>query len=163
MLLNLPLDRLILDMQLLTFASQKQYHESQGVKFHMSSKVSKLVPSSTDPSAVGSVVVAGPSGEETTLEADFVVMGVGVGPATKFLKDSGWELERDGGVRVDEYLRVVGKENVYAIGDIAHYPQAETGEVRRIEHWNVSSLLSQITLYPCRDNNSRSQATMDAR
>lgn len=104
----------------------------------MSSKVSKFIPSTSDPSIVGSVVVTGSSGEETTLEADFVVMGVGVAPATKFLKDSGFELEKDGGVKVDEYLRVLGKDNVYAIGDIAHFPQAETGEVRRIEHWNVS-------------------------
>jgi NADPH-dependent 2,4-dienoyl-CoA reductase/sulfur reductase-like enzyme len=105
----------------------------------MQSKVSKILPSTSDSSLAGSVIVQGPSGDETTLEADFVVMGVGVGPATKFLKDSpGWELERDGGVRVDEYLRVVGKEHVYAVGDIAHFPQAETGEVRRIEHWNVS-------------------------
>ena len=115
----------------------KQYHESKGVRFHMLSKVSKLVPSSSDESVVANVVVSGPSGEETTLEADLVVMGVGVAPATGFLRDSGFELERDGGVRVDEYLRVLGKENVYAIGDIAHYPQPETGDLRRIEHWNV--------------------------
>ena len=24
------------------------------------------------------------------------------------------------------------------VGDIAHYPQKEGGELRRIEHWNVS-------------------------
>lgn len=83
----------------------------------MQSKVSKLVPSETDSSVVGSVVVEnGP-----TLEADFVVMGVGVAPATGFLKDSGLTLERDGGVRVDEFLRVVGQEDVYAIGNKMRY------------------------------------------
>jgi len=113
-----------------------QYHESQGVKFHMSSKVEKLLPSASDSSAVGSVVIGGGG---PTLEADFVIMGVGVAPATGFLKDSGFTLEKDGGVKVDEYLRVVGQQDVYAVGDIAVFPQTETSVHRRIEHWNVAS------------------------
>ena len=79
----------------------------------MRTKVEKLLPSSTDPSKVGSVVL-GDGGP--TLPADFVVMGVGVAPATKFLKDSGFELERDGGIVVDEFLRVKGFDDIYAIG-----------------------------------------------
>jgi len=110
-----------------------QYHEKNGVKFHMQSKVSKLLPGST-PGEVGSVVID----DGPTLEADFVIMGVGVAPATDFLKESGFELEKDGGVAVDEYLRVKGLENVYAIGDIAHFPQVQSGELKRIEHWNVA-------------------------
>ncbi|EJD06730.1 flavo protein [Fomitiporia mediterranea MF3/22] len=114
-----------------------QYHESKGIKFHMRSKVSKLLPSEADPSVVGAVVL-GDGGP--TLPADLVIMGVGVAPATGFLKDSAFSLERDGGVRVDEFLRVVGQgDGVYAIGDIAHFPQTETSEPRRIEHWNVAS------------------------
>jgi len=72
-----------------------------------------------------------------TLPSDFVIMGVGVAPATSFLKDSGIPLERDGGIKVDEYLRVPGFDGIYAIGDIAHFPQVN-GESRRIEHWNVA-------------------------
>ncbi|THH10887.1 hypothetical protein EW145_g1008 [Phellinidium pouzarii] len=114
-----------------------QYHESQGVKFHMKSKVDKLVPSQTDASTVGSIVL-GDGGPE--IQADVVIMGVGVAPATGFLRDSGFSLERDGGVLVDEYLRVAGlDDSVYAIGDIAVYPQTETSGTRRIEHWNVAS------------------------
>jgi apoptosis-inducing factor 3 len=110
-----------------------QYHESQGVKFHMKSKVEKIVPSETNPALAGGVVVNG-----QTLRADFVVMGVGVAPATEFLRGNAeLELERDGGVKVDEFLRVKGLRNVYAIGDIAVHPQQD-GESRRIEHWNVS-------------------------
>ncbi|KAL5504066.1 AIF1 [Sanghuangporus vaninii] len=115
----------------------KQFHESQGVKFHMKSKVAKLVPSEYDQSVVGAVVL-GDGGP--TLPADFVIMGVGVAPATGFLKDSGFTLERDGGVRVDEFLRIQGQNgNVFAIGDIAVFPQTESSEPRRIEHWNVAS------------------------
>lgn len=86
----------------------------------MSSKVEKLVPSTVDESVVGSVVI-GDGGP--TLEADIVLMGVGVAPATGFLKESeGFTLERDGGIKVDEYLRVAGLDDVYAIGENASRP-----------------------------------------
>ncbi|KAG2756692.1 hypothetical protein P692DRAFT_20825944 [Suillus brevipes Sb2] len=111
----------------------QKYHESQGVKFHLGAQVEKIIPSESDPSLAASVVVNG-----QTLPADFIVMGVGVVPATEFLKQSGFQLEKDGGIKVDEYLAVQGKENIYAVGDIAWYPQQKTGESRRIEHWNVA-------------------------
>jgi NADPH-dependent 2,4-dienoyl-CoA reductase/sulfur reductase-like enzyme len=80
----------------------------------MQTKVEKIIPREDNPKLAGGVVVNG-----TTLPADFVVMGVGVRPATDFLKDSGIELEKDGSVRVDEYFRVrtgPDTENIYAIG-----------------------------------------------
>jgi NADPH-dependent 2,4-dienoyl-CoA reductase/sulfur reductase-like enzyme/nitrite reductase/ring-hydroxylating ferredoxin subunit len=117
-------------------AGFKKYHESNGVKFHMLTKVEKIVASEANAELAAGVVVNG-----TTLPADFVIMCVGVAPATGFLKGSGIELESDGGVRVDKYLRVkTGKDtkHVFAIGDIAIYPLAN-GEEARIEHWNVAA------------------------
>ncbi|KAF9223461.1 hypothetical protein BS17DRAFT_781899 [Gyrodon lividus] len=111
----------------------KKYHESQGVKFHMQSRVEKIVASESNPSQATGVVVNG-----QTISADFVVMGVGVVPATEFLKQSGFQLEKDGGIKVDAYLQVMGQTDVYAIGDIAWHPQQRTEESRRIEHWNVA-------------------------
>lgn len=106
------------------------------------------MPSATDPNVASSVVVGLPSGEELELQADAVVMGVGVAPATEFLRNSkGFEqlVDRTGAIAVDEFLRVKGLDgSVYAIGDIASYPQPGTGESRRIEHWNVSSLLGIV-------------------
>ncbi|KAI0346178.1 hypothetical protein BDW22DRAFT_1352201 [Trametopsis cervina] len=119
----------------------KKFHESKGVKFHMQSSVGKLLPSASSASTVGAVIVKPQSGEEITLPADLVIMGVGVAPATEFLKASkGFEdiVDKTGAVQVDEFLRVKGLEGVYAIGDIAKYPQPGTGELRRIEHWNVA-------------------------
>ncbi|KAJ3714903.1 hypothetical protein DFJ43DRAFT_1102816 [Lentinula guzmanii] len=116
-------------------AGLKKFHESQGVKFHMQNQVEKIVPREDNPSLAESVVVNGEA-----LPADFVVMGVGVAPATEFLKGSGIELEKGGGIEVDECLRVTklpaNVEGVFAIGDVAIYPQA--GELVRIEHWNVA-------------------------
>ncbi|GLB40497.1 putative rieske [2Fe-2S] domain containing protein [Lyophyllum shimeji] len=118
----------------------QKYHESQGVKFHMNSKVEKIVPQEGNPNLAGGVVVNG-----TTIPCDFIVMGVGVAPATEFLKGSGIELEKDGGVKVDQFLRVQSgpdREDVYAIGDIAWYPQVSDPQLpadhTRIEHWNVA-------------------------
>lgn len=111
----------------------KKYHESQGVKFHMQTKVDKIVASESNSSEASGILVNG-----QIIPADFVVMGVGVAPATEFLKQSGFRLEPDGGIKVDEYLHVPGHADVFAIGDIACYPQLGTGEMRRVEHWNVA-------------------------
>jgi pyruvate/2-oxoglutarate dehydrogenase complex dihydrolipoamide dehydrogenase (E3) component len=51
-----------------------------------------------------------------TIPADVVIMAVGVGPATEFLRESGITLERNGAIKVDKYLRVKGVEDVYAAG-----------------------------------------------
>lgn len=83
----------------------------------MQTKVEKIVPREDDSSLAGGVVVNG-----ETLPCDFVIMGVGVAPATEFLKGSGIELEKDGGIQVDEYLRVsklpANVEGVFAIGKL---------------------------------------------
>ncbi|SJL00039.1 related to rhodocoxin reductase [Armillaria ostoyae] len=117
-----------------------KYHESQGVKFHMSSKVEKIVPHEDNDKLATGVIVNG-----ETLPADFIIMGVGVAPATDFLKGL-IELEADGSVKVDEYLRAIktppGVKGVFAIGDIAVAPVVQKGRVvtfARIEHWNVAS------------------------
>lgn len=72
------------------------------------------------------------------------MLGVGVKPATALLKNSGIELEKDGSVKTDEFLRIGGKGlvkgNVFAIGDIASYRDVKTGEDVRVEHWNVASV-----------------------
>ncbi|KAI9635272.1 uncharacterized protein MKK02DRAFT_25715 [Dioszegia hungarica] len=104
-----------------------------GVKFHMQAEIKKLNPTSEGGSAVGSLSMK----DKEDLPANLVIMGTGVAPATEFLKES-FSLEKDGGIKVDEYLRVEGQKNVYAIGDIAHYPQAPEGQQRRVEHWNVA-------------------------
>ena len=111
-----------------------QFHESKGVKFHMQAKVDKIVPSDSDSSLASAVVVTGDDGKSTTLQADVVVMGVGVAPATEYLKSSkGFEqvLERGGGVYVDEFLQVKGVPDVYAIG-MSLFVSCQEGLSRRM-------------------------------
>jgi NADPH-dependent 2,4-dienoyl-CoA reductase/sulfur reductase-like enzyme len=112
--------------------------EEKGIKFYMSAGVEKAEPSGSDPSKVGSVVLK----DGTKLDADVVILGVGVAPATEFLKDNKViRLEQDGSLKTDEHFLVTGLKDVYAIGDIATYPYhgpGGNGNYTRIEHWNVA-------------------------
>lgn len=67
----------------------------------------------------------------STLEADVVVTGLGIEPATDFL-DGVVDLADDGGVVVDEHLRTSAPD-VYAAGDVASYLDPVLGR-RRVEH-----------------------------
>jgi NADPH-dependent 2,4-dienoyl-CoA reductase/sulfur reductase-like enzyme len=69
----------------------------------------------------------------TSVEADVVVVGIGVAPATDWLEGSGLTL--DNGIVCDETCAAVGVEGVVAAGDVARWPNRRFGEVMRIEHW----------------------------
>lgn len=112
--------------------------EKKGIKFYLSAGVEKAEPSASDPSKVGAVVLK----DGTEIEADLVILGVGVAPATQFLQSNKViRLEQDGSIKTDERFLVTGLKDVYAIGDIASFPyHGPGGEGRstRIEHWDVA-------------------------
>jgi len=112
--------------------------EKNGVKFYMNASVEKGEPSSKDSGKIGEVKLK----DGTVLEADLVVLGVGVRPATDYAKDNdAVKLEKDGSFAVDESFAVKGLKDVFAIGDIATYPYhgpGGNGKPVRIEHWNVA-------------------------
>ena len=118
--------------------------ESKGVKFYLSAGVDKAEPSASDPSNVGAVLLK----DGTRLEADIVILGVGVAPATEYLKDNSVvRLEADGSLKTDETFSIVGLKDVYAIGDIASYPYhgpGGGGRYVRIEHWNVAQNAGRV-------------------
>ena len=68
-----------------------------------------------------------------TVEADVVVVGIGVIPNTAWLEGSGLEL-RDGLV-CDEFCEAVGGPGVWAVGDVARWHNPLFDEEMRIEHW----------------------------
>lgn len=112
--------------------------EKNGVKFHMEAGVKEALPSKSDPSKVGSVVLK----DGTQLEADLVILGTGVSPQTSYLQgNNAINLLDDGSIQTDEAFAVSGLNDVFAIGDIATYPYhgpGGSGALTRIEHWNVA-------------------------
>ena len=68
----------------------------------------------------------------STVEADIVVVGVGVAPVTDWLDGSGLVL--DNGIVCDETL--LAAPGIVAAGDVARWPNPMfDGEVMRLEHW----------------------------
>ena len=74
------------------------------------------------------------------LDADLVIVGVGVEPATGFIMNA--PRGADGSLEVDEELRVNG-HGVWAAGDIASYPEAHVGGRTRIEHWRLAEQMGR--------------------
>jgi NADPH-dependent 2,4-dienoyl-CoA reductase/sulfur reductase-like enzyme len=114
-------------------AALHKLHASKGIQFHLSAVVSHFA--GDEQGRVTAVHLQ----DGTIIPANVVVLGVGVVPDTAFLKGQ-FDLEqRDGSLRVDEYMRVVGTENVYAVGDIATFPYfLNANQLTRIEHWDVA-------------------------
>ena len=104
----------------------RSVHESNGVEFRLGESVKGF----TGSEQVEGVQLA--SGE--TVPAELVIVGVGVRPVTDFL--DGFSLHKDGGVIADEHLRI--GPDIYAAGDIVHFPNERTGETTRIEHWRTA-------------------------
>lgn len=138
---NVPLERVLGEA---VGAGLKTSFEKKGINFYMGAGVDKAEPSASDPSKVGAVLLKG----GTKLEADLVVLGVGVSPATEYLKENKVvKLEGDGSLKTDENYSVVGLKDVYAIGDIASFPYhgpGGDGKYVRIEHWNVAQQSGRI-------------------
>jgi NADPH-dependent 2,4-dienoyl-CoA reductase/sulfur reductase-like enzyme len=72
----------------------------------------------------------------TRIEADLVVVGVGVAPVTDWLADSGLELGN--GVECDKTLQT-SAPGVYAAGDIASWPNPTFDSRMRLEHWTTAA------------------------
>ena len=120
-----PLER-VLGAQLGDFI--RALHEAHGVVFHFGQTVRGMER--------GHVVLQ--SGER--LAADFVVAGVGVRPAVALATQAG--LKVDQGIVVDCYLETSAK-GIFAVGDVARWPDPRGGGDVRIEHWVLAQRQGQ--------------------
>ncbi|HTX32450.1 MAG TPA: FAD-dependent oxidoreductase [Solirubrobacteraceae bacterium] len=71
------------------------------------------------------------------LDADAVVVGVGVAPDVTLARSAGLELGDQGGVAVSQTLET-GVPGIFAAGDIAEYESVIHRRRLRIEHWDVA-------------------------
>jgi hypothetical protein len=72
-----------------------------------------------------------------TLNVDLVVMGVGIRLNTELAYEAGLDLNENGAIIVDEYLRT-SDPDIYAAGDVAAWPDPTFGKRLRVEHWDVA-------------------------
>jgi 3-phenylpropionate/trans-cinnamate dioxygenase ferredoxin reductase component len=70
--------------------------------------------------------------DDSVVEADLVVVGIGVTPNTGWLEGSGLAL--DDGVVCDATTRAA--PGIVAAGDVARWPSHRFGELMRVEHWD---------------------------
>jgi apoptosis-inducing factor 3 len=110
-------------------------HERQGVQFRLSRGIAALEGADD----VRGVVLD--NGER--LDADLVVVGFGVAPATSDI--AGLPLDEDGGIRVDAHLHIAN--GLYAAGDIARFPLRGDGDPIRVEHWRVAEQHGRIAAF----------------
>jgi NADPH-dependent 2,4-dienoyl-CoA reductase/sulfur reductase-like enzyme/nitrite reductase/ring-hydroxylating ferredoxin subunit len=107
----------------------KKLHEKNGVRFHLG-----CVASGFDGSAITTTA-------RERIEADFVLVGIGVQPRLHVARCAGAEL--DNGVIVDSSMQT-SVPGIYAAGDIAAYPDPASGERMRIEHWVVAERQGEV-------------------
>jgi NADPH-dependent 2,4-dienoyl-CoA reductase/sulfur reductase-like enzyme/nitrite reductase/ring-hydroxylating ferredoxin subunit len=113
----------------------QQLHEKHGVRFKLGANVVQFLGKDRAQAILLS------SGER--IDADLIVTGVGVKPATDFLR--GIRTHKDGSVITNEYLQF--GEDVYAAGDIARFPDQRTGEYTRIEHWRTAEQQGRVAAH----------------
>jgi 3-phenylpropionate/trans-cinnamate dioxygenase ferredoxin reductase subunit len=103
-------------------------HRDHGVDLRCQTTVKAIRPATSDPSSAGAVLLTG----GTELEADVIVVGIGVTPNVELARSCG--LNVDNGVLVNRHL-VTSDNDILAAGDVANAYHPLLHRQLRVEHW----------------------------
>ncbi len=108
-----------------------QEMESRGVKLHLDNGVTEISRTRhvCDSHESGGMTVSLKNGDK--IEADLVVMSVGVRPNVQLAKEAGLEIGPSGAIKTDSKMRTKD-ENIYAVGDAVEVENLALGGTARI-------------------------------
>nr|XP_039267040.1 apoptosis-inducing factor 3-like [Styela clava] len=116
-------------------------HEEKGIKFYTSVGVAEL--KCNDEKNVTHIRLS----DDTVLEVDLVILGIGVTPSTNFLQSSKIELDDKGFIPVDGNMKT-NVDSVYAGGDVVTFPLGMKGGERcNVQHWQMAHKHGRIAAY----------------
>ena len=101
-------------------------YRSEGVDVLLETQLEELTGN-------GRLLTGARTADGRTIEGYLAIVGVGVVPNVELAERAGADV--DNGVVVDERF-ATSLPDVYAVGDVARYPDPTSGRLRRIEHWS---------------------------
>ena len=104
-------------------AEVHQHLKVKGVEFYLKDGVSSFTDKGD------SVHIALQSSR--VIEADLIILSIGVKPDVKLAVDAGLEIGSTGGIKIDSHLMTNDKD-IYALGDATEYPNPITGDPLRV-------------------------------
>lgn len=109
-------------------AAVQRRHEAEGVVFHLGTGVASVESTDTHHRLT--------LGDSTVVEGDVLVQAIGSQPNVEWLEDNALDLSD--GVLCDNQLRMGGRPDAVAVGDVARFPNPLFDDVaRRVEHWQM--------------------------
>jgi 3-phenylpropionate/trans-cinnamate dioxygenase ferredoxin reductase component len=103
-----------------------ELYRAEGVDVLLETEVEELMGN-------GKLLTGARTKDGQTHEAYLAIVGVGVVPNVELAEEAGAKV--DNGIVVDERFET-SLPGVYAIGDVARFPEPVSGRMRRIEHWS---------------------------